>query len=36
MWVGRAISDVLVPVKNVLISVRNSDGGIGAFSYTQQ
>jgi len=33
---GRSASDVLVPGKTVLISFRNSDGGIGAFAYTQQ
>jgi hypothetical protein len=33
---GRSLSDVLLPGKTVLISFRNSDGGIGTFSYTQQ
>ncbi|HJZ81253.1 MAG TPA: hypothetical protein VKD91_12940 [Pyrinomonadaceae bacterium] len=33
---GRALSDVLVPGKTVLITVRDSDGSIGVFSYVQQ
>ena len=33
---GRVLSDVLSSGKTVLISFRNSNGGIGAFSYTQQ
>jgi uncharacterized repeat protein (TIGR01451 family) len=33
---GRSASDVFVPGKTVLISFKNSDGGIGAFVYTQQ
>jgi uncharacterized repeat protein (TIGR01451 family) len=33
---GHALSDVLTPGKTILISFRNNDGGIGAFSYTQQ
>jgi hypothetical protein len=33
---GHVLSDLLAPGKAILISFRNSDGGIGAFSYTQQ
>src|SRR5262245_6896309 len=33
---GRALSEVLVPGKTVLISFRNSDGSIGVFSYVQE
>ena len=33
---GHALSDLLAPGKTILISFRNSDVGIGAFSYTQQ
>ena len=33
---GRFLTDVLTPGKTVLISFRNSTGGIGAFSYTKQ
>jgi uncharacterized repeat protein (TIGR01451 family) len=33
---GKSLSDVLLPGKTVLISFRNSDGGIGVFNYTQQ
>jgi uncharacterized repeat protein (TIGR01451 family) len=32
---GRAPSDVLVQGKTVIVSFRNSNGGIGALSYTQ-
>jgi uncharacterized repeat protein (TIGR01451 family) len=33
---GRVPADLLSSGKTVLISIRNSNGGIGAFSYTQQ
>jgi hypothetical protein len=33
---GRFLTDLLSGGKTVLISFRNSNGGIGAFSYTQQ
>jgi uncharacterized repeat protein (TIGR01451 family) len=33
---GRFLTDVLTQGKAILISFRNSNGGIGAFSYTQQ
>jgi len=33
---GRSLSDLLSGGKTVLISFRNSNGGIGSFSYTQQ
>jgi hypothetical protein len=33
---GRSVSDVLLQGKTVLMSFRNSNGGIGAFAYTQQ
>lgn len=33
---GRSIKDVLTEGRTVLITVRNSDGGIGSFSYRQE
>jgi hypothetical protein len=33
---GRFLTDLLSGGKTILISFRNSNGGIGAFSYTQQ